>query len=298
MLWRIIAFSLVASNLLAASCIAPPVVAANLGNDSQQLAVELKLIPVIDRIGVLQTIPEKKRTLQETIELIHLQQQLDYRLTLASLEINDVLAEIDSEDARSEEIRFTLESKRDRAQRLNSLANLAGSGGLGIVSSSVGIGANNVGNIIGVTAATVNATLAGASYRAQGDERNSIRRERPRPNMLAQLFDKPHDEAHSFPDCVWTYLNRPPEGEKTTRRQSLIDMWVQLGRIPPPQTPQGQREIGEISGTLTSPHNITINTLQDRSAMLSDLRASIFKMSRLVLKLMLAINHEEDAQAH
>src|SRR6202034_2079571 len=104
------------------------------------------------------------------VELLSRLQKLDYRLTVAGLQIEDAISACDQEDTRADEMRFVLESKRDKALKLNSLANIVGSGVLASLGASLGIHSDITGNIVSTAAGGVNAGIAGIAYREQTEE--------------------------------------------------------------------------------------------------------------------------------
>jgi hypothetical protein len=60
-----------------------------------------------------------------------------------------------------------------------------------------------------------------------------------------------------------------------------------------PDTPKGKVECALIAGTVQGSHSLTISILEDRSAMLSDLRAAISKMKKNLLELMLQLTPDQ-----
>ncbi|MGH9553716.1 MAG: hypothetical protein ACRD3W_30330, partial [Terriglobales bacterium] len=91
-----------------------------------------------------------------------------------------------------------------------------------------------------------------------------------------------------FPEGVWEYLNDPYPGSKTgeTRKDHLINQWIRLGRIYPPNTNAGRQQAALLTGAVPMRRQISIDLLQDRTLMLSDLRAAISQMDREMLEIM------------
>jgi hypothetical protein len=274
--------------LIAATLFAAPAMAAELSPNSERLARDINIIPLIDKIHELQ-----KKENPPAVEMLSLVQKMDYQLTITSLQIEDVLSAIDEEDTRADEMRFVLQSKADRALKLNSLANIVGSGALACLGSSLSISNNSVGNVVSTTAGGVNAGIASVAYKQQVDEGGALKHYGVHPNMLAMIFGFKPDENTTIPTVVWNYLNSSEDNGKETRKEKLIRSWVQLGRIPSPQTAKGHAEVALIAGEVGGSHQLTVSILDDRSAMLSDLRAAISKMKRNLLELMLALEPEQ-----
>jgi hypothetical protein len=271
------------------------VAAAELSPESARLAQQLRVSILIDKINILQKAEPTKDKTETAVELLSLHQKLDFRLTVASLQVEQVIAAIDTEDTRADELRFTLENRRDKALKLNSLANIIGAGGLGSIGSAVGISNDNAGNIINTVGAGVNGAIATAAYKETQDTSVRLRRVGFHPNMLAAIFGFQSGESNTFPASVWTFLNGPDDNNKQlTRREALIRSWVSLGRIAPLTHEAGKKEAALIAGVTPGVHELTISRLDDRSAMLSDLRAVVSLMKRNLLELMLALSPDED----
>jgi len=268
---------------------------AEMPDELVHLATQLKVAHLIDRIRALQhEVTQNGYTTDRAIELLTLRQKLDFRLTVTSLEIEDTLSHIDYEDTRADELKYLLENKRDKALKFNSYANVVGSGGLTIVGGGLGIGNNTLGNIIGTTAGGVNASLGGLALKEQRDEGITLHHQGAHPNMLAMIFDFPPDESSKFPDSVWIYLNEPDDLKpKLTRKEALVSQWTFFGRISSLKTPEGKRNCSLIAGEVTEQHRLTISLLEDRSAMLSDLRAVVSRMNKKLLQLMLLTQPEQ-----
>jgi hypothetical protein len=265
----------------------------DLDPDIKQFAQEMHVLVLIENEREAEKRLAVQRTIDNLVEVINLRQRLDYRLTVISFEIETVLSEIDKEDTRADELKYLLENRRDRAMKLNALANLVGGGGLGVIGSSLGIGNNTIGNIVQTTGSSVEAGLAGASIRAQRDTGTTLHHHSAHQNMLAMIFGFTPNEENTFPESVWNYLNESESpGSNRTRKEALIRTWVELGRIPPLSQPAGKREVALIAGNVKETHDLTISILADRSAMLSDLRAEVAKMNKSLLRLMLALSPE------
>jgi hypothetical protein len=268
---------------------AAPVRAAEITDELQHLATQLKVAHLIERIRNLQSeVSQNGYTTERAIELIQLRQKLDFRLTVTSLEIEETLSQIDAEDTRADELKYLLENKRDKALKFNSYANLVSNGGLTIVGGSLGIANNTLGNIIATTAGGVTGSLGALAVKEQRDEGVTLHHQGAHPNMLAMIFDLKPDDSSKFPDSVWTYLNEPDDVKpKLSRKEALVSLWTYFGRIPTLKSPEGKREASLIAGEVAEQHRLTISLLEDRSAMLSDLRAVVSKMNKKLLQLML-----------
>jgi len=223
-------------------------------------------------------------------EALALRQRITEGVLGASLEVDGVFAELDSEIAQTNEIRTFLESRRDHAIGINALSNIVSGGGLGIVGSALQIGesTNKLGNAVGVAAGSVATVLSVLGLRQQHGGHHTLG---IAPNMLAKIFDRQPEFHSDYPDEVWTYLNAtPPNGSGTeTRRAHLIKRWTELGRIDPIETPRGRQKVQFLTSSVSARRALTIDLLADRAAMLSDVRATVSLMKRDLSKLMLAM---------
>lgn len=279
---------------LSISVLLPPFGLANTvyDEDTHQLAEQLNLLPAIDRIHTLKTLSKDKQTLNEKIELLELHQDLYARIIRIQLEINDVLARIDKDTALATASGFIMGNRQAKALRLNSLANLLGTGSIGLVASGIAITRSPASGMVGLAASGVNTGFSGAAYllqRYHTSEITELKYGRMQPNMLTQLFDKPVDLDHKYPESVWHYLNDKPVNSMNTRRENLIGLWIDLGRIKKLSGTTAEKKIGEITGTSTTVKGINLNILMDRTAMLYDTRTLVFRMSGLVLNIIKAV---------
>jgi hypothetical protein len=72
----------------------------------------------------------------------------------------------------------------------------------------------------------------------------------------------------------------PGDPDGLTRRKRLIRGWVQVGRIPEPDSPRGREKITQITSSPGETIQQTIPDLDDRQAMLYDFRARLSHMKR------------------
>ena len=91
-------------------------------------------------------------------------------------------------------------------------------------------------------------------------------------NILAELFDPPALSDSGYDPIVWSFLNdvAPNEEEGLTRKERLIQTWITVQRTDPPSTS-------------------AIDNLEDRSAMLEDVRAKISFLKRDLAALLLSL---------
>ena len=104
--------------------------------------------------------------------------------------------------------------------------------------------------------------------------------------MLARFFGRQPDATEAipsvYPEEVWSYLNSaaPSQPAKGTRREQLIAKWRSEGRIAPDGSPKGELKIESVSGNISHARKLSIDELDDRVAMLLDVRAGVSLMKR------------------
>jgi hypothetical protein len=103
------------------------------------------------------------------------------------------------------------------------------------------------------------------------------------PNMLAPLFGREPEKSSIYPQDVWTYLNTVPASNprvKVPWKEQLIDEWVKAGRIGPPTASASQVKINRLTSGIANRKRLAIGDLNDRNAMLADLRSRGSLMNR------------------
>ena len=97
--------------------------------------------------------------------------------------------------------------------------------------------------------------------------------------MLAEFFDRPILPDSRYSETIWTFLNQPSINDPTgpTRKQQLLQTWVQVKRI------ESLDDTGKIERLTSQPAEavkLSIDDLEDRVAMLEDVRARISILKR------------------
>lgn len=259
---------------------------------AQEVAKEIGVTPLIEQ---LYSLPERDRGVGGAMSLtaLSLRQEITEVVLGTSLEVDGITAEIDSELAQMSAIRADLEARRDRAIGINTIANIIASGATGVVGTALQFknSTANLGNAIGVAGAGISTFLSLIGLRQQRGGRKSLG---VAPNLLAKLFDKKPEFHSDYPDEVWTYLNAVPPAESgtETRKALLIKRWTETGRIDSLETPKGQRKVELLTSSISQQRSLTIDVLNDRGAMLADVRAQVSLMKRDLSKLMLALRSQ------
>jgi hypothetical protein len=174
---------------------------------------------------------------------------------------------------------------------LLALANLVASTGVGAVGSALAFSNRTAiaGDAVSVAGGTAGVILSALGLRQQGGGRPlGIA-----PNMLAPIFGRRPELRSVYPQDVWTYLNTAPAADPRVHvpwKDELIAEWVRLGRIGPPNALGSQKKIDQLTSRIAEHTRLSIDLLNDRSAMLADLRARVCLMNRDLRDLMKAVS--------
>src|SRR5215467_9869271 len=257
---------------------------------AEEIARTIGVMPLLDRFYSL---PVRERGVggsAMSLEALSLRQQITESVISAGLEVDGLITEIDSELAQISVVRSQLEDRRDHALAISNLANIVTSGGTGVIGTALqfSAGTTNAGNIIGVAGGAVSTVLSLVGLRQQHGGKLPLG---VSPNMLAKLFDRPTEFHSDYPKEVWTYLNSAPPAEPGdgTRRERLIKQWTDTGRLESGDTRKAQHKLELLTSGASDQRPLTIDLLNDRAAMLADLRARVALMKRDLSKLMLAL---------
>ena len=264
-------WSLTAVFCFAASCFAQkPMMAVdkNLPLSAEQTADAIGILPLFARIKELRALPAGS----STAELAVLQQQVLLRVTAASLQIEAATGEIDSEIADTRELENYLTSRRNSRRNSINLLSLAIGGTLGSASSALGFTVHNTASsVTGLAAGTTTVALSLWELRAR---RGEVRTLEAPSNMLSEIFNRPSGGNDMYPPVVITFMRAIPPDDKDglSRQERLIRDWIKVGRISPPDSPRGREKIDHVTSLPSQGIKQSIEDLDDRQAMLYDLR--------------------------
>ncbi len=263
---------------------------------ARQLADELGLRQLADRLHLLSEHEKHKHGTPMSPESTTLRLEIDEVVITSILQCQEVIAQIEAEISESYEVKSALEGKRDKAIKTNSRANIFGNGllagGGDLLQMPFETNGDSRTELFGEsvegTGGLFAAFLGGYALHQNNGMKLSTGIE---PNMLAKVFKRPTDADNEYPDVIWRYLNSVPPGSKNgaTRRQLLIMRWEALGRIPPQNTVKGRLYIRTLAGTIPENKTLTISLLDDRLAMLGDLRAEVSQIYKELLNVMLLV---------
>lgn len=151
-------------------------------------------------------------------------QRIDERLTVATLELASVAAELDCHEETADQVAdYLAEEKNSRTRTLTLMSILIGAFG-GVLTSVMAL--RNVGKQT-IKYSAIGFGLLGAGIgltSLTSNQQVTIRHER---NPLRDVLDGPTNSAY-FPPLVWAYLNQPNARNPKNRsiRQHLLSRWA------------------------------------------------------------------------
>jgi hypothetical protein len=229
----------------------------------------------------------------DAAKVVGLRQQIVEKVLAASLQVDATIAQIDNEIAQANEVRGYLSDRRDKAVNRANLLSVVSGGTLGATSSALQLPSGNTkaSSIVGIAAGVVSSSLAVSGIRSQ---KGGTRKFDFNSNMLAELFDRPMLEDSRFDAIVWSFLNdvAPTDADGMTRKARLIQTWISLKRTDSPATAAGKNKIDRVTSQPADGLALTIDDLEDRAAMLEDVRAKVSFLKRDLAGLLLSLPGE------
>jgi hypothetical protein len=250
---------------------------------AEQTADEIGVKATYDRLRELSEHPETA----DRFELLYLQQQALLQVTSASLQVDASAEAVDAEIAEIRELQNYLTSRRDsRVDHLNLMALVIG-GAAGTASSALGFTSHDfIASTLGVIGGAAATALSFAGLHVSKGESRELM---VQSNMLSEVFKHPSDINNVYPQVVVSFMEAvaPNDDAGLSRQDRLIRNWIDLGRIPDPNTPQGQGKVDRLVSLPGQKIKQTISDLDDRQAMLYDLRVRLNYM-KLDLAILMA----------
>jgi hypothetical protein len=256
--------------------------------NAEQVAAEIGVLPLVQRVRIVASVCAPAGTI--SLEELALRQQIEEAVLVASLDVDEVIAEINYEQAQITELRDRLSAaKSGKVNRLTVASIILGSGSSAIGTAMQFSGpATKAGDWVQIAGGAGGIVISLLALRVPGGEGNlGIA-----PNMLARLFGREPEVSSVYPQDVWAYLNAVPAADPrvhVTWKDELFSEWVGLGRIGPPGAPGSQQKIDRLTSGIAEPKRLSIGDLTDRDAMLMDVRARVSLMNRDLRDLMKAV---------
>ena len=258
-----------------------------LSNDAYQLADLWGLIKSLNEIRALKK-PTSTAEMEDLVKRVVVRQEMSELILEKLFDIRKTLNTIDSQLSAAQAVKAQLDARRDKAIRFNTYADIVAGGITGILSGALRLGTLEfiTPDVVDVAEGVAEFSLAA---RALKTENVQHKMESGVPNLLGKTIFPDHKHQNLFPDSVWMYLNSVPIGSKTnlTRREELVKKWTESHYC---LVHKGHKKAKinrarHISGTQEGRPYITIDLLEDRIAMLEDLRTEINEMEELVAEI-------------
>lgn len=229
-----------------------------------------------------------------SLEELAMREDILEAVETGSLDVDGVLAELDSERARLFDLRAALSSRRDQSLALLNVANIITGTGLGVVTNALQFSNSTakVGDNIGIVSGLGSTALSFIGIRRQRGPLHSVGRV---PNMLAPLFGRQAELNSYYPPAVLEYLKDVPAGQRIesgSRLDQLMAEWRQAGRLGQAGSAKTDQQITRLTSSLDSKTKLSIDNFSDRIAMLSDLSGRIGLMKRDLAVFMRSIHKE------
>lgn len=274
---------------------------ASLSPNSQQLADQLNLTPILLRIQELRAITASQKgetSLEALSNRISLQEAMETArgiILQTAFEADFVTSEIQAEQNVYEAVLSTFHSNRDRVVARTNAASFITNGILWAVSSGLAIptykypGYSVQSGINGIIAGIVPSLASMYALKAYGGRHKTSEQE---PNMLAKIFDYPTNSETDYPASIWKFLTTVPasEGGTRTRKDQLIDRWISDKNIPSFTDSKSKKQLDAVTASVAQKRGLCIENLNVRLVMLEQLEGEVLKLKRLLLELSMAVN--------
>jgi len=236
---------------------------------------------------------QSKAPLELRQDLTDLKLDILQTIEQARLEIDFVVAEIDEEQAGTEELLQAYTSERDAHVNQVNLAAFRANGAMWALAEALDIPTYSKpkysipSGTIGILAGIIPSVFS--AYAVRYAAGSHVRHERePYQNMLAKIYGFPTIPATEYPPIVWNYLNTPPPGQTAkTRKDILIEHWIEDRNIHIFDRGISERELSLLVG-LEQP-KVDINLMADRLIMLREIKAFALQMSGSLMEINMVV---------
>jgi hypothetical protein len=263
---------------------------AQVKKDQAETPAVQRTARIIGALPEINRLDESVHNQSDASTIMPLRQQILEKVVAASLQVDATIAQIDNEIAQANELRGYLSDKKDKAVNRANLLSIVAGGTLGATSAGLQLpsGDNRASSLVGIAAGVLSSGLAISGIHAQ---KGGVRLFDFNSNMLAELFERSTLDDSRYDPIVWSFLNEvaPTDEEGLTRKERLIQTWINLKRTDPPSTPAGKRKIDRVTSKPSDKLPLTIDDLEDRSAMLEDVAAKLSFLKRDLAALLLSL---------
>lgn len=278
----------------------PPHSLDTLSSETQSTAKVLGLWEDLQQFDTLRK--QKEAGQLGRSDYLEARQNLMVNVLVVTQDVRTFVHFLEEEIAKADSINAMIAARRDRALKLNTYGDLISGGITGVVGGGLQIADINhlAYDTIDTIEGAVQAGLALLSLREQQGEK---RIEKGIPNILSRLFEPEKGPSPAYPTCVWKFLNAPatqrPNAE--TRREKLVNGWnssglcvshhhIHRGRA---KTLSERRE--RLTNSSTRNYRATAELIEDRIAMLHQLRSTVTRLDVIMLELLLYLQNSSPA---
>lgn len=221
------------------------------------------------------------------LNVIFGKQEMNEQILSFHFDMRRAINHVDRQKAGAEAIKATLAEHQDRAIKYNSYGDLIAGGVTGILSGSLALGEVDfrAPATVDVVEGSGQAALA---LLALKNMRREHRIETGLPNLLGHIIYNDNSDGF-YPESVWTFLNTVSTTNKSglTRRQALVERWETNGYClvhGGHRMSKKQRE-EHLAGKSNGKIKFDIGLIDDRVAMIEDLKAEITSMDNTLAEL-------------
>lgn len=249
------------------------------------VANAIGILPLLQNYVLKLRMIHENNSLQNQIDVIKLQQAINNKIDLASLEISSVAAELDCEEERINQIASYLKEKEKNKETKLTVGSII----LGSVSAIVtgilvaGKNENNISDYIGVGVGIADAVLG---IMILTNQRN-IELKHPR-NILSEVWHAT-ETSSVYPPSIWYYLNyfNPNNPNEISLREQLINNWKSFNQISATKQKSTLQSIDIYFG---QGGKYSSDQLENRANMYDQIESTIKLMKQDLRNLTLGIN--------
>jgi hypothetical protein len=258
--------------------------------------VAVHVADVMDLLPMLNNLARLEHERAPLAEIEQARRKLTIRLQLANLEISSIVAEIECEVQRADEVQDRLKQVQTTRTTTQTILAVIFGGLANILSGGIGVAAK------GGDAADIVSVTGGALEVLFGTSANftKVRQEFSHPhNHLAAFWDGGGKEGEFFSPAVWRFLSAPNirDLQGHSLRDVLLQTWNEPGRLGEPGSKQEEQRKTLLFGEGGLYDN---EDLHAREAMLHQLESSIQLMHQdletLLREVLLRQALEEDRE--
>jgi hypothetical protein len=236
----------------------------------QYSSVAIDIADVIHMLPLLNRLAHLERTQPDSDETERVRRKVINRLQLASLEVSGLVAELECEVHRTDEVQDRLKDAQYTRSMSQTILSVVIGGLVNIMTGGLGIatGAGDTANIVSIAGGALG-ILFGTSANF-----TKVRQEFRHPHNHLRRIWTGEDVRDYYSPPIWRFLTTPNgrDLEGRTLRDVLIEDWQEQGRLGKP----GSREAKEREKLLFGTGGLyDADDLHIREAMLQQLESSI-----------------------